>query len=214
MSGRTPELEEMLLRISEQARRSTWSALAGRIVKVGVAPDVDVQLIPADFSDDDQAAVLPVLRDVRLCQIALGGATITLPAKVGDRVTVLFMSRSIGRYRATGAEGDPQSLEASALSSAIVLPFDLSPDADAVASDGTNLVLEPPAAAKILLGDTATEAVALADTLKSEVNALWTLLKTHIHEGVTVGPGVTAGSPTLVGAGLTDAIKATKVNAE
>lgn len=63
-----------------------------------------------------------------------------------------------------------------------------------------DVVVTPSATGKVYLGeDGALKKVALADDVDSALSALQTAHDTHVHPGVTAGPGSTAVTPALVG---------------
>lgn len=65
---------------------------------------------------------------------------------------------------------------------------------------------------KVYLGSaTATDYVALASKVDTEIDRLWTALGTHVHAGVTTGPG-SSGTATVVN--TSESTAATKTLAE
>jgi phage gp45-like len=73
-------------------------------------------------------------------------------------------------------------------------------DASVVLTAAGDVVVTPAAAGKVLLGGAAAaKKVALADDVDARFAAVQTKFDTHVHGGVTVGPGSTAVTPTLIG---------------
>lgn len=62
-----------------------------------------------------------------------------------------------------------------------------------------DVVAVPSATGKVLLGDgAATKKLALADEVDARLTAIQATFDAHVHAGVTVGPGSTAVTPTLI----------------
>jgi phage gp45-like len=63
-----------------------------------------------------------------------------------------------------------------------------------------DVVITPGAGGKIYLGeDGATKKVALADDVDARLSAIQAAYDTHVHSGVTAGPGSTGPTPSVVG---------------
>lgn len=63
-----------------------------------------------------------------------------------------------------------------------------------------DVVITPAAGRNVLLGDDgATKRVALADEVDARFDAIKALYNTHVHAGVTVGPGSTGTTPSVIG---------------
>lgn len=78
-----------------------------------------------------------------------------------------------------------------------------------VKSDG-DIVVTPGASGQIYLGqDGAAKKVALAEDVEANFDTIKTLYNTHVHGGVTPGPGSSAVTPSLIG--VLPPVGATKV---
>lgn len=120
----------------------------------------------------------------------------TWPLKRGDELWVQFAERSIDEWVLEGDEvTTPTSVRRFSLSDAVATPAKSSrgQPLPADATDDTARVIRAP---ELRLGSaSASDYVALASLVKSELDAIWTALKTHIHQ--STAPGTPTGPPTL-----------------
>lgn len=146
---------------------------------------------------------LPKLSDVPVAFPRCKTFALTFPLAAGDYVLLVICERNIGAWRATGNQGDPGDIGMHTLDGAVAIPG-LYPDSSAAQSaDPNNMVLgnDTNGAAQIVIktseilaGSSATNFVAMADKVLSELNSIATALVTHTHSGVTTGPGITGTS--------------------
>ena len=59
---------------------------------------IDVQPLVNDFDDDNEAIQLPVIYAVTVCLTEGGGALISVPIKVGDKVKLEFSKQGLDTY--------------------------------------------------------------------------------------------------------------------
>lgn len=133
----------------------------------------------------------PLLPSVPVLFPRGGGAFITWPIAKGDHVLVVFQDSSIDRWTQMGGTVDPIDPRAHALSDAVAIPGFYPYPSALPATDGDAIVL----------GFEGIEAklVAQAEKVETELNRLWDALRSHVHAGVTTGPG-TSGTAAVVGA--------------
>lgn len=151
----------------------------------------------------------------------IGGAVFSFvfPVSEGDEALLVFNERSLDEWKTGGgSQYESQSNRRFDLSDGVAVVGLRSPadplDSDSYASDAA--VLRGP---KIIVksddlrlgSPSASDFVALSSLVEAEVAALWTAMNTHIHSGVTTGPGVSGVSGT---AGSAGSVAATKVKAE
>ena len=95
--------EEYLGEILRGYALSIWTALPCRVVAYDKTTQrVQVQPVPEDVDGE-----LPVLAGVPVMFPRGSGAAMVWPIKKGDTGLLVFCSRSIARWLAEGAEGDP-----------------------------------------------------------------------------------------------------------
>jgi Phage protein Gp138 N-terminal domain len=147
---------------------------------------------------------LPKLSDVPLGIIVGGGMMISVPVAVGDFGFVHFAERNLSAWRATGAQSDPGDIGMHTLDGAWFSPM-IRPDSNALQNaDPNNLIIgsdSTPAARIVIkpsgevdIGAAATNFVAMADKVLTQLNNMATAFNTHTHSGVTTGTGTT-GTP-------------------
>ncbi len=159
MMERTPA-PEAIADAMRSLMREVWTALPARVLAYdATSSTLTAQPVPADYLQG-VAVALPTLYDVPVLWPRGGGSFITWPLSVGDRVTLIIGARSLDRYRADGAEGDPQSVRTHDLSDAVALPMGLWPDSGALSADATDLVINKPTGGVVSLGGTGGSAVA------------------------------------------------------
>jgi hypothetical protein len=145
-------------------------------------PEVDVQPMVNDVRLDTTLGTLisepwPVLPNVPLATIKIGGFVVSAAASVGDEVTLLAYDLDTTAFRASGQQGDPVDTTRHGGGYWLALPFGIS-DPGAVADPGANFVLGQPAGVQIqingtniVLGSGATDFVALASKTNAAIKA-------------------------------------------
>jgi hypothetical protein len=168
---------------------------------------VDCQVAVHNVLFDDLGNVVqddaPAFSDVPLACMRGGGFLVWLPVTVGDSVLLVFSDLSTDTWRA--GDGNPQPpgwVGKHTTDSPFAIPA-FAPDAKFLASPDPNKVVigKDGAAAQIKisatdieLGNAVTDAVGLASKIDSAVTTIVTAFNSHIHGGVTTGPG-SSGPP-------------------
>jgi len=110
--------EQALQRILDAAVTDVWTALPGVVASYDAASQrVQVQPAPADVDGP-----LPLLAGVPVVFPGAGAAGITWPIAKGDTGLLVFCSRSIERWLASGDAGDPQSERHHHVGDAVFIP--------------------------------------------------------------------------------------------
>lgn len=182
--------------------------------------------IRTDSDGIEHEVLYPPIVEVPVAWPGAGGARLTFPLAAGDQGMLVFSDRSLDEWKVNRGTQPvvPKDPRNHALQDAVFLPGLRSPSnpwkgqrADAVtlgyASEaGTGMQMHITEAGIALGEPTPAYAVALAEQVKAElqalrttINALVSLYNTHVHSGVTTGPGVSgptapsAAAPAAVG---------------
>lgn len=153
----------------------------------------------------------PTLGDVPVMFPGGSGYAVTFPLSAGDEVLLLVSERSIDEYLQTGARDcTPRDLRRFSLTDAVVLPvFVCGPVPSSGRAAGAAVVQ----GSDVRLGSsTATDYVALASKVATQLSTLVAAYNAHVHldpvSGSTSAPTVPAVPPTSA------SLAATKVKAE
>lgn len=209
---RTPTLEEVIREAITSRLIDLHVALPGRIELYHPAEQAaDVQpLLLRSFptvDGDEIAERLPIIPKVPIVFPRSSDFFVTFPLKPGDLVTLIFMDRSIDTWTAgPGTEVDPVDTRMHSLSDAVAYPGGYPFPRSLKGAHPTNMVMGQDLGPQIHIKPTgeihagsefATDFVALAQKVLTELNKVATGFNGHIHPGVTTGPGVTgpAGPP-------------------
>lgn len=194
-------------RLSDRVQEEIHTVLPARVLSYNsaaqtVSVQFSVRVAVVDADGEPEWSELPNLSDVPVAFLRGGGFFFAAPLVAGDHVWVYATQADVAQWRATGttpSEGPTTRLHG--LGSAFAVPgaFPVgAPLADASGSelrlgkDGSNAQIHV-TSAEIRLGKAATDAVALA----SKVDAIASALVSHVHSGVTSGPGSSGPSPGL-----------------
>jgi hypothetical protein len=208
-------LEDVIIAAIDDRLLDVHTALPGRVQKynqsrqsVDVVLQVHRQIPTADGSYVAQAyAVVP---DVPVCFPSAGGMIFTMPVQKDDYCLVIFSEASIAAWRQRGEPGDPGDPARHHLSGAVAM-MGMRPIAKTIqALDGTNLVIGKegtPAAqieitsSEVHLGAGATEALALASKVATELTKITTAFNSLMSPAgpVTVGTPYTAPAASVIG---------------
>lgn len=141
-----------------------------------------------------------------------GDFSITWPLEPGESVLLGFCERSIDEWKTVAGEAhEPADARRFDLSDAIAIPCLRSP-ATPIPAEGLDAAAMVVRATELRLGSaSASDYVALASLVESELGALWTALHTHLHGGITPGGGVSSAT---IYVGAAGSVGATKVKAE
>ena len=208
--NRTPDLAEVLRVAMDNRLSDLHVALPGRVEKYDLAQQsADIKpLIKRAFQTADGTEVLeelPVISQVPIVFPRAGGFFISLPIKKGDLVTLLFCERSIDKYtKGTGKDTDPVDLRQHELIDAVAFPG-FYPFSEAIAeASGSDMVVGHDGGMQMTIDDAgamalaavgaATQAVALATKVQTELGNVQTAHNTHIHiTTATIGPSAVPG---------------------
>lgn len=196
-----PTLAELIELGVREALAETFTAITGRVVAYDAATrTADVQ--PATKraieteAGDLRLESYPLLPSVPVIFPMSGPAgewSITFPIPVGTWGLILILSDNDHAWRETGEnETGPGDRRRHALGCAKFLPGYL-PDATALpAAEESAMVL---AGDEVRLGaHTATDFIALAPAIKSQLDDIMLWLVNHVHSGVTAGAAATGPS--------------------
>jgi hypothetical protein len=160
----------------------------------------------------------PLIPNVPVMFLSGSGYAFTFPLAAGDPVTVFFLERSTDGWRDTGEPGqEPWDTRRFDLTDAVAIPagrsFAAGKATGPIGSSGIDSHAAVIEAAMLLLGSSgATDFVALAAKVLSELQAIQTWANTHVHPGVIIGPASTGvAAPPMLNPG---SVAATKVKAE
>jgi hypothetical protein len=200
--SRSPNLAELLRVAMENRLLEVHTSLPGRVEKINASTQtVDVKpLIKRRYADPDGTEVdesLPVIPRVPLAFPRAGNFKITWPIRKGDLVDLVFTETSRDNFKAgDGGEVDPDDFRRFDLSDAVAYPgghpeskalTDFSPDHIEIGTDGGVIVSIH--SDEIHLGSRqASDALALASKVKSELDTLQGNYDTHTHLYLP-GPG-------------------------
>jgi hypothetical protein len=201
-------MSEVIKAAIDAQMRELFVALPGQVVVYNaIKQEVDVRpLLQRAFVDEDgndDTDELPIVTSVPVMFPRAGGHFLSLPITVGDNVLLLFCDRSIDSYMSsTGTVSiDPVDFREHDLTDAVALPgFFPNPRAitDIITTDG---VFGKEKGAQVRSKGTTIEVttagaiaslggfVALANLVSTELTKIQTALNTHVHSGVTTGPG-------------------------
>lgn len=214
---RTPELEDVIRLALENFQSGLHVALPGRIESYDASSQTASvkPLVKNTFIDDegvDVVETLPVINRVPVQFARGGGFFLSFPIVKGDHVLLVFNERSIDKFQTgDGEDTDPVDIRMHNLSDPVAIPG-FYPDSKALAdAHVSNTVLGKDggtqihvADGKIELGAEGSSDKASLDSkiqieltrIASELTALTTFIATHVHTGVTTGPG-SSGPPAV-----------------
>jgi len=210
-------LADVVIEGIEDRLREFHTAEPGRIVSFDAAKQTAIvrpMLQRAVLDDDDeyQLETPPDIHDVPVQFPRSRLGYLTFPISQGDSGLIVYAMRDIGQWRYTGPQGSPGDQRVASMAGAVFLPG-LYPNADKLPTvNTTHVVLAPLQAAHLLLGGpNATQFIAMANLVLSELNAIRNLFNTHTHGGVTTGGGASGVPSALMGPA--GSVAATKVKA-
>lgn len=145
---------------------------------------------------------LPTIPDVPVAFPSGGGFYVCFPLQPGDSVFLVFSETPMGEWLLNGVTGaKPLDTRRHSLGYPIAIPGGARPDSKAIAdSSATDLIVGKDgtdsqikiSATDIQVGKGATQFVALANLVLSELNAIRTAFDTHVH----VETGASTAVPT------------------
>jgi hypothetical protein len=139
---------------------------------------------------------LPVLPCVPVLWPRGGGAFISLPLQAGDFGFLLFAEYSLDRFRSTGDDVDPGDERRHDLANAVFLPCGPFPSSQTISDTSGSEVrigidedyVIGISASEAKLPHDATEFLARADRVLSELNSIKTAFDAHTHAGSATAP--------------------------
>lgn len=217
MTARSPTSAEILLALSERIQGEINVCLPGKIESydaskqlASVKPLLKRPLINEDGTDADAESV-PVISNVPVVHPSGGGYFTHFPLAQGDPVILIFADRSIDRWLDRGGEVDPGFTHTHELTDAIAIPggraqpqklqnpssskLTIGKDGDAsmqITIDGT----------VIKLSDNATDFVALAQKVLTELQKITTYLTAISAVWGSPIPEAGMGAPSALGTAL------------
>lgn len=195
---RQPSLGKLLNDLKASTLADIRVSIPGRIEKYDASTQLaDVQpLVKDSYVDRDGSTVyenLPIITNVPVQFPGSSGLRIMFPISVGDTVLLVFADRSIDSWQTQGGISTPTDERRHDLSDAFAIPgFHDNTAPFSGAEDGV-----------ITVGSStgASEFVATAQRVLTELQKIQTAFNAHTHTGVTTGAG-TSGTPSTSLTGL------------
>ena len=212
----TKNLEDLIADGAKRATAVMHTSMPARVVSFDLATQtISAQPIIQGARDKPDGTRVqedfPIINNIPVAFPSAAGFSLVFPLSKDDEVTLLFAERSLAEWKATGeAIATPQSLRRFDLSDAIAIPGGVAP-VDPVPSAGVDAGAMVVRGTLIKLGSsTATDFVALASLVSTQLNAIRTTFNLHVH--ATAAPGPPAPPLPLLPA--IGSVAATKVQAE
>lgn len=146
---------------------------------------------------------LPTIPDVPVAFPSGGGFYVVFPLQPGDAVFLVFSETPMGEYLLNGVTGaKPLDTRRHSLGYPIAIPGAARPDSKAIADSSTDLIVGKDgtnsqikvSATDIQVGKGATDFVALASKVLTELNSIRTQFNAHVH----VETGASTNAPTVL----------------
>ena len=201
-----PELATLIWSAIQTQLVDVHTAIPGRVESYDVTRQVAnvkpmLRRVLRSEEMDRITEELPVIPCVPVAWLKGGGAFVTLPLAVGDTGLLIFAEHLIDRWRATGEDVDPGDLRRHDLSGAVFYPG-LSTAANQIQNSAATEMRFGLDASYVAGVDAsgarfphdATQFLARADRTLSELQSIASALISHVHSGVTTGPGLTGPS--------------------
>lgn len=187
-----------------------WTAMPGIVEAVDFSTmtctvQPAIQGIITDQNGKDTFVNLPLLVMVPIVFPSAGGFTITMPLKINDEVLVVFSSRCIDSWWQSGGIQVPAEQRMHDLSDGFCIPgpksvphkiSNISSTALQIRNNAGTSYVEISATGQINLVSTTKVTMTAPEVdltgnliVTGDVVALGVSLTTHIHSGVTTGPG-------------------------
>lgn len=180
----------------------------------------EIKKVLLNTEDEQIEESYPVLPDVPVAFPRAGNWFLSMPVTAGDKMFVVFSSRSLDEWRALGEETLPADQRVHPLNGAVAIPGNLYPDGSELSNaHASNLVLGKDTGARIYVKDdeidlyeeNASDYVALKQLVTDAIDDFKSWATTHAHTGVATGLG-TSGPPSSP-PGSTGNVGASKVKA-
>lgn len=217
LNGGTPGLADVFELALDGRLRGLHVALPGKVTEYDATTQTaTVQpTVQQAVQDPDGFWIhetLPEIYDVPVMFMRSPSFTLTFPIPVGTTGQLLFNERDIGQWRHTGQIGSPGDQRCHSLAGAVFFPT-MAPDADVSSVSATHAVVGLPTSAMLLVGAGATEYVALANLVLSELQSIRTAFNAHTHPFVATGAVSPTSAPTTPMA-APGSVAATKLKSE
>lgn len=195
-----PELPEIIFAAVDRRLRGVHTALPAKVVSYDVATQtakveisVKLEIRPGEYEQP------PPLEEVPVLWPRGGGYYVHLPLAAGDCVLLVFSEQDPSEWYTQEEVTEPPLTKRHGL-----YPFAIpgaAPLSKAIASppEGATLGKEGGASVTVTGSNVALGSPTAADfvALATKVDANFNALKSHFHEGVTAGAGVTGASTAL-----------------
>lgn len=226
MSGDPTSLADVVTGAIDATLGKIHTSMPGKVVSYNsLAQTADVQpmckrqLFTADGEKVYES--LPLLPGVPVCFPRGGGYVVTFPLQAGDTVVLVFSEAGLAEFLETGSEAEPWDTRRHHISNAVAIPS-ISPDTAPLASgdnsartagivigkDGANEQIRF-ASGSIKLGADATDFVALASLVNTNLTSMRNFFNTHTHPTAGTGapsfPTAPMPAPSSVAASLVKA---------
>ena len=166
-----------------------------------------------DASGNRTTYLPPAIANVPVAFFQVSGASLTADLSAGDFVLAIPLERSHDEWKGSGgADNTPSDSRRHDLADCIAIPGVTHLLAGTVATDSFATGAVVLKGGDIRLGSSlATDFVALASKVLTELGKIWTAFNAHTHGGVFIGAAST-GTPSTSGSAAS--VAATKVKAE
>lgn len=217
MSQRSPTIAELLSAFGERLQGEINVCLPAQVESydastqlASVKPLLKRPLVGED-GVDLEAESIPVINNVPVIHPSGGGYFVHLPLTKGDPVTLVFSDRSLDRWIDKGGEVDPGFSHTHELSDAFAIPGGRSKQQKLSNPSSSKLVLGKDAEASmqitidgtvIKLSDNATDFVALAQKVLTELQKITTYLTAVSAVWGAPIPEAGMGAPSSLGTAL------------
>lgn len=208
MSQEGVSLEDMLTGLVHAVFAKLMVSRPARVERYDeTLQQVDVRPVfrePYVNADGERIIEPPALvQNVPLVWPGSAGGFLSFGLDVGDTVGLVYFDRSGDRWKSLGDEVDPVDVRRHHASDAWAIPGLHAFNSPLTGVSKTNTVLSVRQGAQLLLGGPgATDGVARASLVETELANLWTAITSHTHTGPFTGStsgGVYAGSAGSVG---------------
>lgn len=214
-----PPLQSVLAEFMRAALGEVHVAIPAKVVAFDdSANTVDVEPVTKrrvrSDSEGTVAEKMPVIQDVKIAWPCSNNCYIKWPIPVGSFVQLLFNDRSTEVWRDTSqSNSEPGDLAEHDMSYPTAIPG-LRPDVfgllgQDIPAVGSAMVLEAP---EVKIGEGATDYGALATKVNDALSTIYDWMGTHVHSGVTTGPG--SSGPSVPPGSPFDDVKASKTKIE
>jgi hypothetical protein len=209
MTSRDYSLKEVLEAFAESFGSELHVAMPGRVVSYDATTQTAVVepvcKLPRLALDGSVAYMpVPTFPDVKVAWPSGGGFLVAIGLKKGDPVSLIFSEVALGEYLDNGEDASPLDTRRHSLGYPTAIPGGWRPDTQSIKdapADGVTIGKDDHehqilvTDTDIKLGKTATDFVALASKVATELAAIKLWANTHTHP-VPAGPGTSSPTAT------------------